>query len=714
MNFGELLAGAGRIGGVAREEAQRLRDYERDRTALAEMRRMEAMRESLARGGVPETPPEMLRFGSLDYGFSEVEPPQPAPAASIAPAAPAAPTATPTAAPAPTEQPTTKPLAELPSLNEEPLTAPGTLSIPRNYQSMTGRQLDDLIRDRRRQIAGSTWLSPQDRQRLLNEVVELERQRDTVGVDPFEADRALVAESKARIAALERLKNKAGKLGTREQAEVNQLRRDITEAEKRLRNAPSVSARPKAGLDVGAPKPAAAVTPEGTDPRFPKPKLISLPPDFDAARMSDVMEHFESSGNPDAVSGAGAIGLMQIQPDTAMKPGVEGANSIFDIALRVPGNPYRADNKKRTKEEAVRLLRIPELNKEFGNEYFKGLFAKYGNVEHALAAYNWGPANTSKWIARGADPAKLPAETRQYVTNIQGAYGRTDFTPSIYAKRALSVTAPAVAVTGASVAEPAATRGIISSAAAAPVAAPQRVEPSAFRAQENAMPETLRQYQQQRAELVRLAKMYQQSGMGAEVQQLRGQIIGMDNDFLRVQGMQGLQEFAYGDPRRLSAVWSAYAGTPIGIQPRSDGTFNLFVGGQRYGEAMSLKQLTDQARRSFDTAYQQRMAEIEATTYGEGVKSSLRMAEERDKQVAAMIKDIYVERAKAAGALDAKRLELRGFDVKPSGMGDGMFVITAKDGSGAWAFNSKPAMQEINGVKVPAYDVFPIKLPGLR
>jgi soluble lytic murein transglycosylase-like protein len=47
------------------------------------------------------------------------------------------------------------------------------------------------------------------------------------------------------------------------------------------------------------------------------------------------------------------------------------------------------------------------------------MLQKYnGNLEYALAAYNWGPGNTDKWIAQGADPAKLPAETRNYIPKL--------------------------------------------------------------------------------------------------------------------------------------------------------------------------------------------------------------------------------------------------------------------------------------------------------
>jgi hypothetical protein len=48
---------------------------------------------------------------------------------------------------------------------------------------------------------------------------------------------------------------------------------------------------------------------------------------------------------------------------------------------------------------------------------------KYGELDKALAAYNWGPGNTDKWIAAGADPKKLPSETRSYIDKIKSTLG---------------------------------------------------------------------------------------------------------------------------------------------------------------------------------------------------------------------------------------------------------------------------------------------------
>ena len=86
----------------------------------------------------------------------------------------------------------------------------------------------------------------------------------------------------------------------------------------------------------------------------------------------------ESSGRPDAVSSAGALGMFQLMLPTARERAA---------LLRLP-EPSRDD-----------LLRDPALNGRLAANYLRWLLRRYkGNTEAALCAYNAGPGRVDGWI----------------------------------------------------------------------------------------------------------------------------------------------------------------------------------------------------------------------------------------------------------------------------------------------------------------------------
>jgi hypothetical protein len=176
-----------------------------------------------------------------------------------------------------------------------------------------------------------------------------------------------------------------------------------------------------------------------------------------------------------------------------------------------------------------------------------------GNLDHALAAYNWGPTAAKEWVARGANVAELPAETRNYIQKVKGLIGG--------AVEAVIPTAEA-ATAGVAPAAPAATRQMKSS--------------DFYRGNPQAISRDMQVALQNREELRRMAMMYRDAGLSDQYDALRQQIIQLDQGMFYLSGMQGIQQLlGYNDPRLLSAVISQSTGTPTGIRPRTDNLYDI-------------------------------------------------------------------------------------------------------------------------------------------
>jgi soluble lytic murein transglycosylase len=115
---------------------------------------------------------------------------------------------------------------------------------------------------------------------------------------------------------------------------------------------------------------------------------------LDPALLAAVI-YQESKFRPTARSSSGAVGLMQLMPQTA-----EG------IAARTGGTKFQLDD-----------LLDPELNVRYGAWYLRYLLDRYGDERLALAAYNAGQRTVDEWRQEGSG-IRFP-ETRAYVDRVE-------------------------------------------------------------------------------------------------------------------------------------------------------------------------------------------------------------------------------------------------------------------------------------------------------
>lgn len=135
---------------------------------------------------------------------------------------------------------------------------------------------------------------------------------------------------------------------------------------------------------------------------------------FDLKSLLDALIYAESGGDPMAVSKKGAAGLTQLMPETAMNPR-DDVRNVFDRAIE-RGYPVA----ERTPAAAQGLLFEPDLSYLMGDDYLRAMIdLTDGDIDRALAAYNWGPTNALGWSGRFED---LPEQSQDYIPKIRAKY----------------------------------------------------------------------------------------------------------------------------------------------------------------------------------------------------------------------------------------------------------------------------------------------------
>jgi len=116
---------------------------------------------------------------------------------------------------------------------------------------------------------------------------------------------------------------------------------------------------------------------------------------FDPALVASVIR-VESRFRAGAISPRGAIGLMQIMPETGAW-----------IAEKLAWSGFEPEQ-----------LLDPYVNLQFGTWYLRYLHDRFGDIETTLMAYNAGPTNAERWIV---EPHEVFPETDVYVKRILDA-----------------------------------------------------------------------------------------------------------------------------------------------------------------------------------------------------------------------------------------------------------------------------------------------------
>lgn len=122
---------------------------------------------------------------------------------------------------------------------------------------------------------------------------------------------------------------------------------------------------------------------------------------LDSALVAAVIQ-VESGFRPKAISKKGAMGLMQLMPETAAWLGEQKGQAL----------------------EGQDLLE-PDVNISLGTFYLKYLLDRFPTEHAAIAAYNGGPTNARRWLDEGIwdgsyeRSGQIPfGETKHYVRKV--------------------------------------------------------------------------------------------------------------------------------------------------------------------------------------------------------------------------------------------------------------------------------------------------------
>lgn len=114
----------------------------------------------------------------------------------------------------------------------------------------------------------------------------------------------------------------------------------------------------------------------------------------------------ESGGKANALSHAGAAGVMQVMPGTAR-----------EIAAEIGDNSLQGMNDQQIQQ----ALMDPARGRRYGEHYLQKMLNRYGGDQAAaLVAYNGGRGRADAWLKNGRNDAVLPKETSGYYRSILG------------------------------------------------------------------------------------------------------------------------------------------------------------------------------------------------------------------------------------------------------------------------------------------------------
>lgn len=205
-------------------------------------------------------------------------------------------------------------------------------------------------------------------------------------------------------------------------------------------------------------------------------------------------------------------------------------------------------------------------------------------------------------------------------------------------------------------------------------------------------------------ELERMQKYMAQTGDIAGAAETGLKRIQLRSTFSNLQGLQAITNFDLGDNVSLSSAMSRSTGRKVGIQPLTNGNFNLLVDGQVMRSNVSRADVKDAAQYMLSESYraqtmdmQKKQLDLQIELIKERAKTTGKLQEKQmDKLYEGVIK------------LQVERLKLSGFKVVEGE--EGKFFVYKQDGSYAAYVDPEGKLRMPDGTEVPNTSVTQVPL----
>jgi hypothetical protein len=208
-------------------------------------------------------------------------------------------------------------------------------------------------------------------------------------------------------------------------------------------------------------------------------------------------------------------------------------------------------------------------------------------------------------------------------------------------------------------------------------------------------------------ELDRLQKYYAQSGEIAQAAETGLKRIQLRNTYQNLQGLQAITNFDLGDNMSLSDAMSRATGRKVGVQPLTNGNFNLVVNGQAIRSNISRNDLKDAAQYMLSESYRAQSMEMQKKQFD----LQIELIKERAKTTGKVQEKQYEKLYEGITKLQVERLKLSGMKVVEGE--DGKFFVYRPDGSYAAYVDPQGQIVMPDGSKLdnPSVTNIPLMIP---